>query len=61
MKFIVIKIMQGMMAEAQKPCKTDERNCSYIMVNKYIRAFCILAVIISVFIFCFIHYFEDII
>ena len=53
MKFIVIKIMQGMMAEAQKPCKTDERNCSYIMVNKYIRAFCILAVIISVFIFCF--------
>ena len=42
-----------MMAEAQKPCKTDERNCSYIMVNKYIRAFCILAVIISVFIFCF--------
>lgn len=39
MKFIVIKIMQGMMAEAQKPCKTDERNCSYIMVNKYIRAF----------------------
>ena len=37
-----------MMAEAQKPCKTDERNCSYIMVNKYIRAFCILAVIISV-------------
>ena len=53
MKFIVIKIMQGMMAEAQKPCKTDERNCSYIMVNKYIRAFCILAVIISVSIFCF--------
>lgn len=53
MKFIVIKIMQGMMAEAQKPCKTDERNCSYIMVKQIYTCFCILAVIISVFIFCF--------